>query len=55
MKNQELLISSNEKKGILLEVKGQGLKVSVWKKETPVPIVLDRASAVKICEFISRI
>jgi len=53
MKNQKIITSSNGKKGILFEIKKTGVSVSVWKKETPVSALLDKESAMEICEYLS--
>ena len=49
---EKLFTSANSKKGIFLKIEGDKLKASVWKKETPVSIVLDIDTAFQVSEFI---
>ena len=53
MENTKLLVSTNNKKGILLESKEEGLSISVWKKETPIATELSEDQAIELCKFIS--
>jgi len=53
MENSKLIISTNNKKGILLQVNKGNLDVSVWKKETPVLTTLSLDSAKELRDFIS--
>jgi len=48
----KLFTSTNSKKGIFLEIDKNKLKVSIWKKETPIGVNLDSDAALEIASFI---
>ena len=49
---EKLFTSINSKKGIFLEIEGEKLKASVWKKETPISVELDIETAFQMFEFV---
>ena len=49
----KLFASTNSKKGLLVEVEEDSLKLSIWKKETPVSITIGKDQAHKISQFIN--
>ena len=49
---EKLFTSANSKKGIFLEIEDNKLKVSVWKKETPIAVGLDMETALQMSEFV---
>ena len=53
MENSKFFTSTNDKKGILLEAEEGNLSVSIWKKETPVSVILDQGSAEELRNFIT--
>ena len=54
MNNKKLFASLNNKKGIFFEKEGDNtFSISVWKKETPVAIIINEQEALEISNFIS--
>ena len=47
----KLFTSTNSKKGVLLEIENDEVKISVWKKETPVSDTIDKETAFEINSF----
>ena len=52
MKNK-IFTSTNSKKGLLVEVGEDHLKLSIWKKETPISIEIDKTKGNEIVNFLS--
>ena len=49
----KLFTSVNSKKGLLVEVEEESLKFSIWKKETPTSIIIDKNQGHEIALFIN--
>jgi hypothetical protein len=50
---EKLFTSTNDKKGIFLQAEKDTLKISLWKKETPVHTILSKERAFQLIEFIT--
>jgi predicted phage tail protein len=48
----KLFTSTNSKKGVLLEVGNNEVKISLWKKETPTSVIVDMETALEINNFL---
>ena len=49
---KKLFTSTNSKKGVLLESGDDKITISVWKKETPISVEIDRETVLEINDFI---
>ena len=49
---EKLLTSTNDKKGIFLQAEKDTLKISLWKKETPTRVILNKEQALELVDFI---
>jgi hypothetical protein len=49
----KLFASANSKKGLLVEIEEDSLKFSIWKKETPTSIIINKNQGHEIALFIN--
>ena len=49
---KKLFTSTNSKKGVLLESGDDKITISIWKKETPISVEIDRDTVLEINDFI---